>query len=99
MPIPSKFTLFATEYEVYYDSFLDGEGLYGQFVPSRNVIRLALTHETSPLNPSIQEATFYHEKVHAILHEMNETELYENEKFVDLFSKLLMQSDKTAIYQ
>lgn len=41
---------------------------------------------------------FYHEKVHAILDAMRERELNENEKFVDVFAKLLRQSDETAKY-
>ena len=42
--------------------------------------------------------TFYHEKVHAILRAMNEEELNENEKFVDVFAKLLRQSDETSTF-
>jgi len=42
--------------------------------------------------------TLYHEKVHMILKTMGENKLSSNEKFVDIFGKLLRQSDETAKY-
>ena len=40
--------------------------------------------------------TFYHEKVHIILDAMGEHTLSSEEKFVEVFSRLLRQSDESA---
>ena len=44
------------------------------------------------------EQAFYHELVHHILDIMEENELSKNEKFVEIFSGLLHQFEKTAKY-
>lgn len=47
------------------------------------------------LQGSILDHTFLHEVIHAILWEMGERRLYNNEKFVDLLSNLLCQVLRT----
>jgi Zn-dependent peptidase ImmA (M78 family) len=46
-------------------------------------------------NKDIMSHTFFHELTHMILAKMNETELYENEKFINVFSGLMYQALKT----
>ena len=43
------------------------------------------------------EETYYHELVHFILFIMNEDELRNNEKFVDIFAHFLYQAVKSGI--
>jgi hypothetical protein len=45
------------------------------------------------------EQTYYHELVHWILYVMNEDELRNNEKFVDVFAQFLYQARVTEQYQ
>ena len=72
------------------------EGLLGQHITNQRVIRLQpnVVDANHPNSEYMQ--TFYHEKVHAILAVMGEDELNNNEKFVDLFATLLLQTDKSA---
>jgi hypothetical protein len=47
------------------------------------------------INEDLVEQTFCHELVHAILYSMGENELCHNERFVQKFSLLLHQFEKT----
>lgn len=97
--IPKSFKLFNTVVKIVFDNKLMYEKeQYGQFSYGNSKITLAnkLGHEDLS-NDRVKDC-FYHEKVHAILAAMDERDLNENEKFVDIFAKLLRQSDETAIY-
>jgi hypothetical protein len=59
--------------------------------------RIILDTEHTPQETT--EQSFYHEKVHWILHTMGEIKLRDTEKFVDVFAHLLYQSDVTAKYK
>lgn len=97
--IPKRFKLFADNIEVVdNDRACNAKGAYGLCWYADNTILLA-THENEKLlSEDRRISTFYHEKVHMILDHMNEYKLSENEKFVDIFAKLLRQSDETAEY-
>lgn len=97
--IPKSFKLFNTTVKVKFDNFLMYEkDNYGQYSYGSSTITLSdkLGHEE--LSDDRVKDCFYHEKVHAILAAMDERDLNDNEKFVDIFAKLLRQSDETAVY-
>jgi hypothetical protein len=99
MKIPVSFKLFGSVTNIVYDNErLNREGKYGEHDYSQQKITLSTTHGVLELSNDKIMDTFYHEKVHAILGAMNERDLNENEKFVDVFAKLLRQSDETAVY-
>ena len=97
--IPKTFNLFATEIKVVFDNQkMNDMNCYGLSDYSTSTITLANTDGTQKLSEGKLMDTFYHEKVHIILNTMNENELSKNEKFVDVFAKLLRQSDVTSKY-
>lgn len=93
--IPTKFQVGSSNYKVVIkpviNSFKSDGDIFGYQDPIKEEIALALTH-TSRIVPEKEiYKTFYHELVHAILDEMGERELSDNERFVDGFSRLLVQ--------
>lgn len=95
--IPKKFKLFATEINVVWDNkYCNDKSQYGESDYSQSIIILSTTNARDNLSEGKILDTFYHEKVHMILDTMREPELSKNEKFVDLFAKLLRQSDETS---
>ena len=97
--IPLSFTVFSTEITVKFDNDrMNDKHQYGEADYSRCMIVLSSTHGTETLSEDRVIDTFYHEKVHTILDAMHERDLSANEKFVDIFAKLLRQSDETAVY-
>lgn len=97
MKIPKSFKLFGTTYNVVFDNEkLNDRGEYGLCDYSKSEITLSDTHGLVKLSEDKIMDTYYHERTHAILDMMNETELSENERFVDVFSKLLRQADETS---
>lgn len=97
--VPTEFQLFGTKVRVVFDNEkMNNMKYYGCFDYSDSTITLSLTKGTTQLSIDRIKDTFYHEKVHAILDMMNENNLSENEKFVDVFAKLLRQSDETTKY-
>lgn len=100
MKIPKKFKLFGTTISVVWNNkYCNDKNVYGENSYSESKITLSTTHGVDDLSEDKILDTFYHEKVHAILTAMNERELNDNEKFVDVFAKLLRQSDITAEYE
>lgn len=100
MKIPKKFKLFGTTYNVVWDNDkMNYNKSYGESDYSKSEITLSTTHGNRPLSNDKIMDTFYHEKVHAILDMMHETEISNNEKFVDVFAKLLRQADETAEFE
>jgi len=89
-----KFKLGAKEFDVEEVKSIDDTGL-GRTYSMLNKIKISKTWQNYELNDSSKEQTFYHELVHAILDELGEHELSENERFVQSFSVLLYQFDKT----
>jgi 2-hydroxy-3-keto-5-methylthiopentenyl-1-phosphate phosphatase len=97
MKIPKTFKLFGTTYNIVWDNDrLNDRNEYGLCDYSRSEIILSNTIGVKKLSDDKIMDTYYHEKTHAILDMMNEGELSSNEKFVDVFSKLLRQSDETS---
>lgn len=99
MKIPKNFRLFGTTYKVIWDNKrLNDKECYGLSDYAKSEIILSTTIGVEDLSEDKIKDTFYHERTHAILDMMNERELSENEKFVDVFSKLLRQADESAEY-
>jgi hypothetical protein len=100
MQLPKEFKLFGSTINVSFKNKDNNEGeRYGAFQYSKCEITLSTTQLLDKLAEDRIKDTFYHEKVHAILDFMSEKELSENEKFVDIFGKLLRQSDETSIWE
>lgn len=100
MKIPKTFTLFSTPIEIIWDNkYCNDKEVYGEADYGQSRITMSLTTGLTKLSEGKMADTFYHEKVHIILDTMNEYELSKNEKFVDIFSKLLRQSDETAVFE
>ena len=100
MKIPKKFKLFGSTINInFQDSRLSYQSRLGDCSYIEGEINLCKEYQGENLSEDVIIDTFYHEKVHVILDGMGEHELSANEKFVDVFSKLLRQSDETAEYK
>jgi hypothetical protein len=98
--VPKKFKLFSATINVVFDNRrMEDKKLFGEFDSAMNKITLCDMYGGEEVVVERVSDTFYHEKVHAILDAMNEKDLNNNEKFVDLFAKLLRQSDETAEFE
>jgi hypothetical protein len=89
-----KFKLGAKEFNVELVHSIDDTGL-GRTYSMLNKIKISKTWQNYELEESSKDQTFYHELVHAILDELGEHELSQNERFVQSFSVLLYQFEKT----
>ena len=100
MKIPKRFKLFGTTINVVWDNDKCNDlNPYGLHTYSNSTITLSNTDGHIELSEDRIKDCFYHEKVHSILEAMYERDLSKNEKFVDLFAKLLRQSDDTSVYE
>lgn len=98
--IPKKFKLFASTINVVWDNKrMQDLNSYGCYEYSTQQITLSNKDGLTDTSEGKIVDTFYHEKVHAILSAMNEQDLNTNEKFVDVFAKLLRQSDETSEFE
>ena len=97
MKIPKEFKLFATTVNIDYDNErLSNDGCLGDCTNTHSKITLCDNYKGEKLSKDTILDTFYHEKIHIILDAMGEHKLSRNEKFVEIFSRLLRQSDETA---
>ncbi len=101
MKIPTSFKQYAQEVTVRYKKNLSNKhGSWGKCYYDSNEIELQdLNYESVNVPPGKLEETFIHELVHVILYFAGESELRNNEKFVDVFSGLLHQALTTAVYK
>ena len=94
--IPKKFTLGAVEWKVSIeDTELSNESCLGTSSLVDTEITIANNYKGKNLNPQLVEQTLYHEVVHAILNTMSKIDLSKDEEFVQQFSLLLHQFEKT----
>lgn len=95
--IPKKFKVFASTINVGYDNTrLSNEGVLGDCSFTDSQITICSKYKGEDINKCVIADTFYHEKTHIILDAMGEHELSKNEKFVEVFARLLRQSDESA---
>ncbi len=100
MKIPKSFKVFASTINVGFDNVrLSNEGVLGDCSFTDGQINVCNEYKGEKISDCCAVDTFYHEKVHIILDAMGEHELSKNEKFVEVFSRLLRQSDDTAEYE
>ncbi len=98
MKIPKKYKLFDSEIAVeFIDDLMQSTDCYGQWYESRSLIKLQTINDA--YTDDSAQATFCHEFVHSILTNMGEFELNQNEKFIDIFSKLLKQALNTMEFE
>ncbi len=99
MKIPKSFKLFGTKINILFDNKrMNNESCLGISEHAKNTITLTDTYKGNQLSLDVITDTYYHEKIHVILDAMHENDLSGNEKFVEVFSKLLRQSDETSDY-
>jgi len=97
--IPKSFKLFASTINVEFDNKLcNDKEAYGLADYGACKIFLTKVNGVDKLSDDRIMDVFYHEKVHLILDSMGHFDLSKDEKFVDLFGKLLRQSDLTSIF-
>ena len=97
MKIPKSFQLFGTTIDVVFnDKKMEKECSLGLSEHFKSKITLTKTTNKKKLSDGVVLDSFYHEKVHTILDAMYEHKLSSNEKFVEVFSRLLRQSDETS---
>ncbi len=94
--IPKSFNLGGLTINVEFDDTLcKNKKMIGE--AQYHMLRIVL--DTVTTKNQMIEQCFYHELIHWILYVMNEDELRNNEKFVDVFSQFLYQSVITAKYE
>jgi hypothetical protein len=97
MKIPKKFKIFASTINVNFDNVrLSNEGMLGDCSFIDNQINICSEYKGEKVSECSTIDTFYHEKVHIILDAMGESKLSKQEKFVEVFARLLRQSDESA---
>lgn len=97
--IPTEFTLLGNKISVGFNEQLcDKHNALGLTKFSENVIVLTSCLNGQDLPEDTIMHTYWHETVHQILDKMGESELRDNEKFVDLLGGMIYQVLKTSIY-
>ena len=98
--IPIKFKVFASTIDVVFDNErLSNEGILGDCSFTDNNISICSEYNGEKVTECNTLDTFYHEKVHIILDAMGEHKLSKKEKFVEVFARLLRQSDESSEYE
>ena len=99
MKIPKNFKLFATTVNVVFNNKeAKKEKALGFSEWVNPKLTLSDKYKGNGICDDTIMDTFYHEKVHIILDSMGYSKLSGNEKFIEVFSKLLRQSDETATF-
>lgn len=92
--IPGSFQLMGHTYKVKLVKKVDKQDNYGEIDYEKKLIRLKKL--TKEYNPTMVEEKFFHEMTHAILDELEYTQLSHDEVFIERFSRALYQAIKTA---
>lgn len=97
MIIPKQFQLLGQTIVVEWDdSLAHTMDALGTTHPRENKIKLQKPNKGWGVPAEKLEHTYYHELVHWILLSMSQTELFQDEVFVDTFAGLLHQAIKSA---
>ena len=97
MKIPKSFNLLSHEIKVNFVEQIEGDAL-GECYLTESYLNLATTYRGIQSTDKNMIDSFYHEKVHLILDAMGYHKLSSNERFVETFAQLLLQSELTAKY-
>jgi hypothetical protein len=96
MNIPKQFSIMGHKILVRFDpDFKASTGNVAEVDLQTNMITLQSSLPRLFIHRSILEQNFLHELTHLILENMGESELSDNEKFVDMFAGLLYQCLET----
>ena len=97
LSLPKKIRVGTKWYSVEVVEAMRDKSLMGRVNYAERKIELGRrTHHNIPFKLSALHETFWHELVHAILHDMKEHALNEREKFVEEFSLRLARAINTA---
>lgn len=97
LSLPKKIKVGTKWYSVEVVEAMRDKSLMGRVNYDSRTIELGRrTHHDIPFKLSALHETFWHEVVHAILHDMKEHELNEREQFVEEFSLRLARAINTA---
>jgi hypothetical protein len=97
MKIPSRFNLFGHTIQVtWHDDLFIRSSNVGEAHYGFNEIKLD-TMDGKP--ESYKSQVFAHELLHIIFNQMGECDLRDNEKFIDIFSSLLVQAIDSMEYE
>ena len=97
LSLPKKIRVGTKWYSVEVVEAMRDKSLMGRVNYAERKIELGRrTHHDIPFKLSALHETFWHELVHAILHDMKEHELNEREQFVEEFSLRLARAINTA---
>lgn len=92
--IPKKFNIGSVEYSVNIVQHCGLSENFGFWKP-QGIIEIAKQSEGFELSESKMKQSFIHELTHAILFQMGEDKLNDNEKFVNVFSSFLTEAINT----
>lgn len=99
MKIPKSFCIFGQKYHIEFDDKLvEKDNDRGQAKYRLNKIILQSNNSVVDRPQSQIEVIYLHELFHVIFHELDEGELGENEKLVELMANALHQILKTSEY-
>jgi len=94
MKIPESFGLAGFTISVIAkDGLINERGIIGEALYSKQLIYL---DKNAEIEEETKKQAYLHELVHWILYIMNEDDLKNNEKFVDVFAHLLYQAISTG---
>lgn len=97
--IPSSFEILGNKITIVFnDPTLAQNGELGLCDFNHNRILISTNHKGQKIPDDVSKHTYWHEVAHAMLHHMGETELRDNEKFVDLLGGMIYQVLKTSVY-
>jgi len=95
--IPEKFNLMGFEITVERDPYLmSKKNAFGLCIPTENKIIIQEYVKGMGVSKAFLFQTFFHELGHMYMSVMNEPELYENEKFIDILGSLMFQFNKSS---
>jgi len=97
LTLPKRIKIGDRWYSVDVAESMHERGIAGEVHYAKRTITVARrSYHGVPLKLSALHETFWHELVHAILESMNETELNNNESFVEEFSARLAKAIQSA---
>lgn len=99
IPIPRRFMLGGIWVSVeMVDDLVHKDNAFGQALFNDNKIKIQLNNQGITRETQDMERTFFHELAHFLFHMAGEYEYRDNETKIDVFSRLLHQAMKTAVF-
>jgi predicted SprT family Zn-dependent metalloprotease len=93
---PKKLSILGSDWKIKYQTdVIDKYGAYGMCYFEQHLILIQRPTRKYPLTEAFIEATIFHELSHVLLYTMNEEQLNQDEKFVELMGLCLHHMIKT----